>query len=109
MPAPPARRNLFRPQINFGGHCIKKFKRIPSRTLTERASPRSRTRAGNPKNFLVFFLRILPPTPPPRSGKRNGREIFGLRRRDTSRNRILHVKNGLALSRIQHLVYQTYD
>jgi len=61
MPAPPARRNLFRPQINFGGHCIKKFKRIPSRTLTERASPRSRTRAGNPKNFLVFFLRILPP------------------------------------------------
>ena len=34
-------------------------------------------RVQKPKNFLAFFLRLLPPTPPPRSGKRNGKEIFG--------------------------------
>ena len=35
------------------------------------------SRVQKPKNFLAFSSRLLPPTPPPRSGKRNGKEIFG--------------------------------
>lgn len=35
------------------------------------------SRVQKPKNFLAFFSLLLPPIPPLRSGKRNGKEIFG--------------------------------
>ena|SRR5581483_5855829 len=35
MSAPEARAGFKKPQMNFGGHCIKKFGRISSRTLTD--------------------------------------------------------------------------
>jgi len=96
MPAPPARAGFKKPQMNFGGHCIKKFGRISSRTLTDfaraacavlrtqsvrpdhagSASARGVPR-GKPKNFLAFFSRLLPP-PLRREAEKNGKEIFGL-------------------------------
>jgi len=48
MPAPPARAGFKNPQINFGGHCIKKFGRISNRTPTDFARAErvvSRTRS----------------------------------------------------------------
>ena len=37
---------------------------------------RSRTRVCKNQKFPYIFLASPPPTPPPRSGKRNGKEIF---------------------------------
>ena len=44
-----------------------------TRRLRWRApQPRSRTRAGKPKNFLPFLCTAPPPTPPPKGEKRKG-------------------------------------
>ena len=68
------------PISNFGGVCWTKFECILPKILTKNEMRLGHARGlacAKTKKFPCIFLASPPPTPPPRSGKRNGKEIFG--------------------------------
>jgi hypothetical protein len=60
-----------------GGSKLLRTPRLRGEAIQCASDTLAGSRVQKPKKFPCIFLASPPPTPPPRSGKRNGKEIFG--------------------------------